>query len=845
MLTILKDPAGITGRATHEWDYSRTLHENIAAHLAGGADCELTINGVRVDPLTDPRMDAPPCAFDAVTVARRPAGFDPLTLAIIIVVASLAVSYALMPKIDMGAGSVGKDSPNNRLTAQSNVARAYQGIPDVYGARRVWPDMIQPSTVEYVDNVKYVTEWLCISRGKGDISAVQYADTPILDVDGASYEVFEPSGADPYPERNQTAISDVFETFSSDEVNGQEVIYPTPFANLSPSGSFEAFATDSFFTITIPDDPSLDQLKTLSPTGSAQVSFSYINTALESANFNEDCDVLGFVVAGGNVTFTLGSTEWVSDESAPIVLFTIKPNGETPSAIGPYTLPIVCDKLRWSTVFLRGLQGTVVIRAEWWQIDEDGIEIPATRQSQNHSYHADTMDQQFFTRQVTPSSGSGRYRIQFERLTQQIGSQGTDVAKLEELYAVRYYAAKILPGVTAIRVTTKATSNATGYSERKFNLRFARHVRTLTSDTLSASRNFGRIMAHIWTLTGNDMAGLDADALAAINTEFGEDSELLRFDASLDDADMSLGERMQLVANHARCIVWRDGQKWTVTRDQAQQYPVMQFDYRNLAAGGNSAISYASHLPASNDGVEVEYVDPLSHAKKAYFKLSIASGESVFGEGDNPKKITLPGCTSKLQAVNRAELEARRLLHSRISVSDSALSDASALGLGALVRWIDPNDFYGDDGLQGGEVLAIDGSTITTSEALQWGDATSGRISFTDAQGGRLGPSIACTPATGGAVLASVPDGLFVADGVTRQCGSRYAFATGLTEAELESAGLYTVTEIKPAGDGTVSIALAQYDARIYRADDPFFVLTDDESRLITEGADGIILEET
>ena len=819
MLTILNDPAGITGRTTHPWDYSKTLQDNIAAHLDGGADCELTINGARVDPLTDPRMDVPPCAFDAVTVARRPAGFDPLTWAVIIVVASLAVSYALMPKIDMGSGAVGKDSPNNRLTAQSNTARTYQGIPDIYGARRVWPDMIQPSSVEYISNVKYVTEWLCIGRGKGGISAVQYADTPILDVDGASYEVFEPAGPNPYPERNPTTISDVFETFASDDVNGQEIIPPTPFPTITATGAFDAIATETTFTITIPDGPALANLKGLAPSGTAQVSFSYVDSASETVNFWQTCTVLGFVVSGANATFAFSSDEWPADESDSSTDFSIRPIDATPNSIGPYTLPLICDRLRWNTVFLRGLKGSVTIRAEWWQIDGDGDEISGTRQYQDDTYTADTLDQRFFTVNATPTAGSGRYRIQFTRPTGDLGGQGADVAKLEEVYAVRYYATKTLPGVTIVRVTTKATEQATGYSERKFNLRFARHVRTLTSDTPSPSRNFARIMAHIWTLAGNDITGLDTDALAAINAEFGENSELLRFDMSLDDADMSLGERLQLVANHARCLVWRDGQKWTVTRDQAQQYPVMQFDYRNLASDGESAISYASHLPASNDGVEVEYVDPTTHAKKTYIRLSIASGTPAAGTANNPKKITLPGCTSTLQATNRAQLEARRLLYSRESVSDKALADANALGLGALVRWIDPNDFYGDDGLQGGEVLGIAGSTITTSEKLSWGDATSGRISFTDTQGGRLGASIVCTPTASGVVLASVPTGLFVADGVTRQCGSRYAFAVGLTEAELESAGLYTVTEIRPAGDGTVSLSLAQYDARIYGYD--------------------------
>jgi pyruvoyl-dependent arginine decarboxylase (PvlArgDC) len=70
----------------------------------------------------------------------------------------------------------------------------------------------------------------------------------------------------------------------------------------------------------------------------------------------------------------------------------------------------------------------------------------------------------------------------------------------------------------------------------------------------------------------------------------------------------------------------------------------------------------------------------------------------------------------------------------------------------------------------------------------------------------------------GGAVLASVPTGLYVA-GAGRQLGSRYAFAAGLTEAEVEAAGLYTVTSIAPAGNGQASLTLSNYDARIYAAD--------------------------
>lgn len=816
MLTILNDPAGITGRRHFPLDCGISLQENIARHAVSGADCELRINGVEVDPLTDPRMDAPPSLFDDVVLVRRPEGVETITWVIIAAV-SAAAAYVLMPSMPNLGGATSKDSPNNRLTGQSNIARAYQAIPDVYGYRRVWPDLIQPSVVEYVDHVKYVTEWLCVSRGKGTIADVQYAETPIDDIDGASYEVFEPVPSGGYPEFGSTTILNVDEVFASDEVNGQELKPVEPFATVTKTGTFTAVSGAAQFTATIPDGADLDQLKSLVPSGTAEVTFTYSSGGLLPV-FSETCTVLAVSVAGGNATLTFSSSAWADAHTDEATSFNIVPSGTASTVIGPFTLPVTCDRIWWNTIFQRGLRGTVQIRAEWWQIDGAGVEVSGTRQTQDNTYTANTYDQRFYTNKVEPSAGSGRYRIQFERLNEVNGDGSADVAKLEEVYAVREYASKALPGVTVIRVTTKATESATGFSDRKFNLRWVRHVRTLTSDTLSESRNFARAMAHIWTIAGNDIAGLDTDALAAINTELGETSPLLRFDGSLDDADMSLGERLQYVANTARCVVWRDGTKWTVTRDQARPYPELQLDYRNLAAAGDSAISYAAHLPATYDGVELEYVDEATQSKKSYIRLNISSGAPVVGAVSNPKKIKLQGCTTTAQAENRAQLEARRLIYQRVSVSDTALADAGGLGIGALVRWIDPNDFAGDDGLQAGEVLAISGNVIATSEAVDWKGQSSGRIMFTGTDGRQVGTTQVCYPSGDGIEVSALPAGVYVRDSA-RQLGSRYAFAVGLTQAEIEAAGLYTVTEIRPAADGTVSLALAQYDQRIYGAD--------------------------
>ncbi len=816
MLIIRNDPAGVTGKQSHEWDFEATIQQNIERHIQSGFECDVMVNGCPVDPLTDEQMDRLPTTLDVVTVTRRPSGLDPLTLTLILVAGSLAVSFALMPKPpNPGGGASRKDSPNNSLTSQTNIARAYQAIPDVYGYRRVWPDLIQPSTVEYIDHIKYVTEWMCISRGVGTITAVQYAETPIGDIDGASYEVFTPTASSGYPENSTTAIADVIETFESSEVNGQEIVPAVAYSNITPTVTLAATAGNTFFTLAMPDGPSLANLKGLSPSGTALVVFSY---GAGPSDFSQTCTVQSFVVGSGTCTFTFSSTSWATTEAGAGIAATITPNGVSTTTLGPYTLPVVCDRLRWNTVFLRGLKGTVNIRAEWWRVDSGGVEIGGTRQYQDDAYTADTYDQRFWTTQAIPSAGSGTYRIQFTRTNTQNGDGSADVAKLEEVYAVRHYASKVLPGVTVIRVTTKATTEATGFSDRKFNLRWLRHVRTLSSTTLSESRNFARAIAHIWSIAGGDMVDIDTDALSAVNTALGETSPLLRFDCSIDDADTSLGERLQLAANMARCIVWRDGTKWTVTRDQAKAYPELQLDYRNLSAQGDSTISYSAHLPASNDGVEVEYVDEATQSKKAYVRLNITTGAPVTGASSNPKKIKLAGCATQAQADNRAKVEARRLIYQRTSVSDTALSDGRALGPGSLVRWVDPNDFAGDDGLQAGEVLSIDGLTISTSEAIDWQGQASGRIVLTGPDGATIGAPVVCYPSGRFVLLDSLPAGLYVAD-EARQCGSRYALAIGLTAAEVEASGLYSVVEVKPTEDGGASLALAQYDARVYEDD--------------------------
>lgn len=725
--------------------------------------------------------------------------------------ASAAVRYLGPKPPDYGAtagAAARSDSPNNRLTAQSNQARAYQAIPDVYGLRRVWPDLIQPSTIEYVDHVKFVTEWLCVSRGKGTLTAVQFADTPLDNVAGASYAVFEPvAPVGDLPENGTTTLTDVYETFASEEVNGQEITPKPAYSTVTKAGTLDRVAGTGIATYSVPDGADLDDIKAEGVGAFLRI------TSTSPASFLEG-QIVSIATATGTTTIELAVPDGPTI-TALSATFSILNYGQP---TGPFTLPIEADRCWVNVVYLNGLQGTVDYMLQAYRVDEAGDEIAGTRTTTSFVDPGTTLDQRFYTHKVT-FPASGLWRMVFVRTTADLGnSSGT--GKLESVSAVRYFATKTLPGVTVLRVTTQATESATGFRDRKFNARWARHVVGLTSSTaVSHSRNFGRALAHMWRLVGRPLAELDTDAIAAINAEHGEDSPLLRFDGSLDDADASLGERMAFAADTARCQVWRDGTRWTVTRDQFRSGFDLQLDYRNLARRGDSVLSYSGHIPDTFDGVEVEFVHEATQARKAYVRLDNRSGTPVAGTSPNPKRIAMLGCTTTAQAENRAHLEARRLLYQREFVADTALQDAAGVGLGAVVRWVDPDDF-GGDGLQGGEVLTISGSTITTSERIDFKGLGSGRIQFTAANGARLGSPVVCTPGTGGAVvLDSVPAGLLMPDGELVQAGSRYAFAVGLTADEVDSAGLYTLVDAQPGPDGTVQVSLASYSARLYEAD--------------------------
>jgi len=198
---------------------------------------------------------------------------------------------------------------------------------------------------------------------------------------------------------------------------------------------------------------------------------------------------------------------------------------------------------------------------------------------------------------------------------------------------------------------------------------------------------------------------------------------------------------------------------------------------------------------------------------------------------DNPTTIQLAGCRTHAQAQKRAHYEARRMIYQRETVSDTALSDAALVNIGQLVRWVDPQDWYGDGGVWAGEVLEkTDGPlgledfvVIRTSEPVPITVATPVTVTSVDGVPSSVSVAYPRTDGVNGFITDSGGTGdaggnAFAAAGLI-QCGSRYAVGQGVSTVGDHRKSLYILTSKKPSGDGTVAVELVNYDPRIYSQD--------------------------
>lgn len=151
---------------------------------------------------------------DLITICHCPTASAAAIFAISFVISIIIASLIKKPKIP--ELNTPTESPNNALIGQTNIARPNQRIPDIYGENIVWPDLAQATIFEFINNVKFMSEYLIIGRGYYLVEDLKSGSTLISDISGASSAVFDPF----------TRPAILLSGENSNEVNGQRVFAP-------------------------------------------------------------------------------------------------------------------------------------------------------------------------------------------------------------------------------------------------------------------------------------------------------------------------------------------------------------------------------------------------------------------------------------------------------------------------------------------------------------------------------------------------------------------------------------------------------------------------------------------
>mgnify|MGYP003634383397 CR=1 FL=1 len=743
-------------------------------------------------------------------------------------IAIAAMSY-LTPKIPGDVGQA-KQSPNNSLQGQTNIARPYQAYPLVFGSPVSYPDLTGEAIIEYVNNKKIVRQLMVVGTGLFDITETRAGATPLGNFLGSTATYYEPVN-------KIVTVPEVINVFSSNEVDGQEVLNSTggtvvnSYTLAEHAGGNVTFVPETF-TFEVNKTASSDLFKTDFDAGSItdRVEVPYFavlpGSSIPQATSGAG-DLASVTLDGTNVFYTIVLTDFNGQ-------YSLDDNYDLPttfdvdvvvnSALGPIKIAVEAGEIRTNIVFPRGLKSTVDLAFSFIKLDgPNGNPVGPSNDFYTISYTADTVDPQFRTYDQVLNGGQGYYQVTINR-TDQANNDASfpDQTVIEAIYAINRETNVEYGNLTMLDVVIPATINATSLRENKINIALTSKLITYAAGAVNytpqASRKFADAVLHLAVdFYGRDPNTLALDELYEIQDRLDLINPALgTFDFTFDDIDVSYDERMDAILQVARSYKWLDGDVYRFGRNELRANPATAITRRDISGDENReySLSYNPQLLENFDSVKVEYVNKATNKKAYIFRQVDDFGVIIDGSGQNPKSLELAGCSEQFNAINRAELEMRTLLYQRYSLTDTIEPSAMFLDRGDMVLYAEQ---YNSDVFDG-EILAVNGNIATVSESLDFIDGQDYTINYTTTDGSSVG-SFAITPIINEPFKFQCDDlgQVFLRDsvlGFTVQTGSRYIISTTTNLV----AAKWSILE-KEARGRSVQLTMVNYDDRIYEFD--------------------------
>lgn len=758
---------------------------------------------------------------DIINIIHRPQGTEVIVAIVVSIVASVILTPDISPPPQVENPNFPKtnESPNNRLTGQTNLARPLGRIPDIYGRMRVYPDLGAKTVTEFINHVKFITEYLIIGRGEYAFEDIKSGETLLSDISGSSFIIFEPNDL----------IPELLDLTSSNEVNGQEIKAPNDDSLFSTNAENVTF-TASTNKFTANGDLGGVGLSAFNSLQSGSV-FVIAGTPNNNGTFTLK-SYTELILGGGAPDFesfskyTIEVEESLIDETvASTVLFSTEPSASS-DIIGPFVVPGGTQEVWFDIIANRGLADrrsdpsvnvSISFDLILEQIDGNGAII--NTEKSRVSIVDNTLDGRFYTFKVTPASPGSKYQAKVQRLSDTVNdSSYYDTTKWSSLSGVDRLTNFDQGNVTSIVLTTQATDQATQAQERKFNAIVTRKLRTYTTaggviiPTLTATTKFAdALLEHITnSFIGNKaVSDIDLDELYTIQEALDIDavygSVLGRFSYSFSSEKSSVKDELLTIANACRVFIKKNGNRLEFSRDETQTTRTTLFNTRNKKPQSEQK-SIRMQKPDDFDGIEIQWV----------FEDTGESFTEEFNNGTaiNPKKIEAAGIRNFRQAWNRGKIEFLKLKLQRESVKFQSTKEGLLVQVGDRVANADGTDIQA----QSGEVKGVSSLTIETDTFIDFKGNPTGTVILRD-ESGNVSAEISATPRLddiNGFILSGSPGfTIRVRGDLDYQVGTLYTFAL-TSEQKIKD---YVLQKRTPRNNGYVTIELLNYDADVYAPD--------------------------
>lgn len=728
-----------------------------------------------------------------------------------------------IPEIDTNRGS-----PNNAYQSQTNVIRAFAQRPLVCGSPRIYPDLIGEAIEFYnSDGVKVSEQVFEAAFGDLQGGTVYAANTPINGNNfiGSTVERFQPVN-------ETTTVTDYRLGVSVDEVDGQ-TIRGTNEGTLGTTytltdGTTAATYGGTTFTFYVAQTTDTDQMKTDFDNGDfsvVQVDYTATRPDENGNNFPEAVSGNGTVAS-----ITLQTNEYqvvVNNFNGPrstnnvYNLFT-QLGVIVSSSIGPFPTPINAEKFFFNIIYRQGLDATVDFSVTFYELDGQGGNRTGNNQTITFSQSASEPNTaQQITQELRPSRGRQWYEFEIQRTSEESqDTQVPDVPTLEAVYCIQELGDTDFNNATMLRITLQSTQLPTaGGVDNRINIRDAQmsmpsyDVDTETITANAPSRDFADAILHIVRdFYGRDPENLiDLDTLYTLrNRVIAINPEFARFDFTFDDASQSLGERIDICCNVARISKYWDGTRISFWRDEATT-PKAVLGRADIAQESDRDYSFTRqfYITGNKESVQVEFINRTQNKPNYIYRTIEADGTIVNTAGENPKTISLLGCQSEANAINRANLEIRKIFYNHTTITDTFLKAQIDRSRGDVILY---NELYETGDEFGGIITGINGNNATTDNLVTLDPSNTYQVYFTNDIGAAVGPQ---------AVTANGPRGFTATDlsqayapDNNNQLGSRYY----ITETNEFEKAMYRVLDKQTRGN-YVQLTCLNYDARTYEMD--------------------------